>query len=203
MRSLIALLLAIVPSAALADDWKKEASPYDIERIEAAPKALELALQEARAKGAAKDVKAVNALVVPSVPIEGEALLGDWKCRTIKLGGKFSSLIIYGWFKCRISIAKDGLFFEKLSGSQRTSGYLRPVYPETGEGLPVRYIYLGAAHYGGDPKGKYGGPSNTLRRVSENRDDPGILEAIGRNRLRLGFPLPVFESEYDFLELRR
>ena len=42
--------------------------------------------------------------------LAGEALpfaesfdpVGDWRCRTIKLGGA-PALIVYGWFKCRIS----------------------------------------------------------------------------------------------------
>ncbi len=200
---LLALSAALAPGAATADDWRREASPYDVERIDAAPKALALAVEAARERGTPADIKEVDALLGPARPVEGEALLGDWRCRTLKLGGNFGGLTIYGWFKCRISIAEGGLYFEKLSGSQRTSGYLRPVYPSNGEGLPERYIYLGAAHYGGDPKSKYGGPANRLRRVGENKDDPGILEALGRNWMRIGFPLPVFESEYDFLELKR
>ena len=205
MRILTPILLALLalPATATAQDWRAEASPYDIERIESAPRALELALATARAKGERKDIATLDAILGPARPVEGEALLGDWRCRTIKLGGQYVALIVYGWFKCRIAIAADGLFFEKVTGSQRTAGYLRPVYPASGEGLPTHYIYLGAAHYGREPQRAYLGPANLLRRVPDNTDDPGILEAVGGNHVRIGFPLPVYESEYNLLELRR
>lgn len=203
MRVLIVLFFSLFSTFATAEDWRSEASPFDIERIDGAEAALEGALRQAFDGGSPKDQQIVKRLLRSQEPIEGEALLGNWRCRTIKMGGKFVQLIVYGWFKCRITMGPQGLFFEKLTGSQRTSGYLRPVYPEGGEGLPVRYIYLGAGHYGGEEPRRYGGPSNTLRRVSENRDDIGILEAIDRSHLRIGFPLPVVESDYDFLELQR
>lgn len=202
MRHVLILLLMLAPMPAAAQDWRAEASPFDIERIDSAPRVLERAVAEARAGGAPDDFAIVEALLGPSRAIEGEALLGDWRCRTIKMGGLLP-LVVYGWFKCRISIAEDGLYFEKLTGSQRSSGYLRPVYPLAGDGLPVRYIYLGAGHYGYEGKRAHGGPSNAMGRVADNRDEPGILEAIGRDRLRIGFPLPVVESDYNFLELRR
>ena len=206
LLTILFLFLLTVPmslTAAAADGWRAEASPYDIERIDGADAALQGALRKAFDAGTPKDIQVVRRLLKSQQPIEGEALLGNWRCRTIKMGGNFAQLIGYGWFRCRISMEAGGLFFEKLTGSQRTSGYLRPVYPVGDGDVPVRYIYLGAGHYGYEEKRAYGGPSNTLRRVSENRDDPGILEAIDRSHLRIGFPLPVVESDYDFLELMR
>lgn len=199
---LTAILVALLAVPAAADEWRAEANPFDLERLDNNDATLEKALEAAYAGGEDADIAAVRELTGPSQPIEGEALLGDWKCRTIKLGGRYLPLIVYGWFKCRISIAEHGLFFEKLTGSQRTAGYLRPVYPEDGE-LPLRYIYLGSSFVRGESPAAYGGPDNRLGRVSENHDDPAILEALGSDRLRMGFPLPVVESDYDFLELRR
>jgi len=203
LRILAVTLALFAANSASAQDWRGAASPYDIERLDIAAELLAHVIPAARKNGDARDVRELDGIAGPSQPIEGEALIGNWKCRTMKLAGKYVDLIVYGWFKCRISFGAEGLFFEKLTGSQRTSGYLWPEYPASGEGLPVRYIYLGAAHYGGEELRKYGGPKNTLLRVRENRDDPGILEAIGRNHMRIGFPMPVLESEYNFLELKR
>lgn len=195
------LALSILPAAA-DEEWRSEASPYDLERLDSNAEALKVALDAAYAAGDESDIRAVKGVLGTTQPIEGEALLGDWRCRTMKLGGNFAQLVVYGWFKCRISIAEDGLWFEKLSGSQRTAGYLRPVYPG-GADLPARYIYLGASFVRGEERPNYGGPENELERVPENKDDPAILEALGRDHLRMGFPWPVVESDYDFLELHR
>ena len=179
LESLFAILiLVLVPLPAAAQDWRSEASSFDIERIDGAERVLQQAIAEARAGGSPADIAVVDGLLRPSRPIEGEALLGDWRCRTIKTGGNLLPLVVYG----RISIAEDGLHFEKLTGSQRTSGYLRPEYPTSGEGLPVRYIYLGAGHYGDEKKRAYGGPSNRLGRVAQI----GLDIIVAQHSINLG-----------------
>ena len=85
-----------------------------------------------------------------------EGLGGDWTCRTMKLGG-ISGLIVYTLFKCRLTFQGNGYTFEKLSGSQRTSGFLslrdgRAVYVGVGYvagSIPPAYADL-AADFEGD-----------------------------------------------------
>lgn len=201
MGRFVILIAVLLAGPALAEDWRDAANAFDRDRLDNAPSTLAEALEEARAHGAAQDFVHVEGLLVPNRPIGGEELQGDWKCRTLKMGG-LARLTVYSWFKCRISINEQGLYFEKLSGSQRTSGTLWPIYAE-GKDFPVRYIYLGAGHYGDESPRPYGGPENTLGKSSDNRDEPAILMSIGPNHLRMGFPAPIFESKYDFLELRR
>jgi Domain of unknown function (DUF4893) len=43
--------------------------------------------------------------------------------RTIKAGGP-SPLVIYGWFKCRVTDDGSGWMLERIGGSQRTKGRL-------------------------------------------------------------------------------
>ena len=198
----ITLCLAATLAPAQSPDWRAAASPYDIERLDMWEGQLDYAAQEVRMNGAGLDLSPLDSVLQPPMPIGGEALIGDWKCRTMKLGG-IGTFVSYSWFNCRISYGEEGLFFEKLSGSQRTAGYLWPVYPASGEGFPVKYVYLGAAHYADEPQGRYGGPANRLRNDTANSDDPGILEALGPDHLRIGFPKPIFESDFDFLELKR
>lgn len=197
---ILCFLLILLCSPAIADDWRSAASPFDLERLDNRGQTLADAVAQARAGGADTDIAVLDGLLANPIPIEGEALIGDWRCRTVKIGGALP-IVVYGWFKCRVDYGPEGLLFEKLSGSQRTSGQLWPVYD--GQNLPQRYVYLGAAHYHYEGLRRYGGPGNTLRKDPANRDDPGVLEAIGRNHLRIGFPSPILESDYNFLELRR
>ena len=48
-------------------------------------------------------------------------MTGNWQCRTIKAGG-ISPLVVYDWFKCRVTDDGSGWMLEKISGSQRTKG---------------------------------------------------------------------------------
>ena len=81
-----------------------------------------------------------EALGGEAIGISASDLVGDWKCRTIKMGGLLPA-VAYSFFKCRISERDGGLRFEKLSGSQRVSGRLM--------GLDERrWGFVGASHYG-------------------------------------------------------
>lgn len=200
MRSLIAAAAILISTAAGAQEWRDAASPFDLERLDGAGAQLRRAVDEARARGTPEDVAALDGVLGTAQPIDGEALLGDWRCRTMKLGG-LGGLVVYGWFQCRISYGAEGLWFEKLTGSQQTAGYLWP--NRTGDEPLTSFIYLGSAHYRDEEPAPYGGPGNTLGDSRENRDDPGILEVLGPDHVRIGFPSPIFESDYDFLELRR
>lgn len=193
LACLAALLLALPAAAA---DWRTEVNAFDRDRLAREAEAFGTAMRAALAQGSAGDVATLaDVLSVPAQPIEVSALLGDWRCRTIKLGGPFGALTIYRFFRCRITAAEGVVFFEKLSGSQRVSGVL---YPD-GE---ARMVLLGAGHYGDEAPRAYGGPLSAQGPDRDNRDEPGVLTRHG-DRVLVGFPWPILESDYDILELRR
>jgi len=128
-------------------------------------------------------------LEAPAQPVDAASLPGVWDCRVMKLGGGDLGLpiVIYDWFECRIARAEDGLRFRKITGSQRTEGYLHPY----GEAM----LYLGALRYDDDPPPVYG--------TGPERDQVAVLHQLGPDRLRMEFPAPYYESRFDVLELRR
>lgn len=116
-------------------------------------------------------------------------LAGDWRCRVAKLGGNLP-LVVYDWFRCRITDDAAGLRLDKISGSQRTAGTF---YDDANA---ERLTYVGSAYYG------YEGKPKPYGRDAE-RDQVGYLVRVGPDRLRLEFPSPRFESQFDIMELER
>ena len=110
--SLLAAALAAFASAAQAG-WQDEATPFDASRL--------ARLDEARAKGlseaqAGPDFATISAVLQPAPQAVSEsAIVGNWRCRTLKLGG-ITPDVVYGWFRCRVSDRGGALFFEKLTG---------------------------------------------------------------------------------------
>jgi hypothetical protein len=114
-------------------------------------------------------------------------MVGDWQCRTIKAGG-LAKLVVYGWFKCRVSDDGSGWMLEKVSGSQRTKGRSF----DDGE---KRLIYLGSFHVAGATAKPYAsGPES---------DQVGYAFRTGPQEWRIEFPAPYYESKLDILEFRR
>lgn len=110
---------------------------------------------------------------------------GDYRCRTIKLGGLLP-LTAYGYFHCAIS--ENGTRIEKTTGSQRFSGSL-----DTTSGA---VFYRGALHYGDEQPIAYG--------ADAERDQVGCIYRVGdetSGRYRLELPAPQFESTHDVIEL--
>ena len=137
------------------------------------------------------DAAAVNALLdAPALTAAPEDLYGTYDCRVIKLGGKDFGLpaILYDWFECRITQGDGALRFRKTTGSQRTEGYL---YPEGGQS----WLYLGGLRYDDEAPPEYG--------RGEERDQIARLYRIGENHLRMEFPDPYYESEFNIIELRQ
>lgn len=153
------------------------------------------ALMQAMAAGKPTDIAALNAALSgpPQIAFD-PSMAGDWSCRTLKLGG-LSGLTVYTKFKCRITATPTGFNFEKLTGSQRTSGVIT-----LREG---RAIYLGVGYVSDGTPIAY----DTL--VPDFRGDGSILpqvavfERVSQSRARLIFPAPIVESDMDILELTR
>ncbi len=187
--ALSAALLAVAVTPALADgEVARLMTPNDKSRLENYQQTRDAALAEARSGGAPADVAMLDALLArPLESFRGFDLTGDWQCRTIKAGG-LAQLVVYGWFKCRVTDDGAGWMLTKLTGSQRTTGR----FYDDGE---QRMIYLGSYSVNDDKPQPYGsGPQS---------DQIGYAFRDGETAWRIEFPAPYYESKLDILELRR
>jgi hypothetical protein len=191
----VALSLLFLTSASCAG-WREDAAPRDVERLSHLTEARQKGLDEA---ASAPDIAAIRSILqAGTVAASADRLAGTWRCRTMKLGG-LTPAIVYSWFRCRISEHGGRLTFEKLGGSQRTSGTL---YPE-GDG----FVYLGASyvHYNGanEKPRVYSGSGAAAGAAATPDDQIGLLSLTYDGRARLELPYPVQESTYDVIELKR
>lgn len=187
-RLFLAISLLAIAAPAVADGVvDKLMTSADKVRLRDYVKTREAALAEARG-GDATDVAALDALLSKQPQsFAGFDLTGNWRCRTIKAGG-LSKLIIYGWFKCRVTDDGSGWMLEKFTGSQRTKGR----FYDDGD---KRLIYLGSFSVNSDkPKPYASGPET---------DQVGYAFRSGSNGWRIEFPAPYYESKLDILELQR
>jgi hypothetical protein len=158
---------------------KARLDKYDVTR--------KAAISEAR-RGAPADVRQLDALLAkPLLRFSDGDLTGIWKCRTIKAGG-LSPLVVYGWFKCKVSDDGSGWRLEKTSGSQRTKGR----FYDDGE---KRAIYLGSGYVNTDPAKPYGSGPQT--------DQVGYAFRSSASEWRIEFPAPYYESKLDIIEFKR
>ena len=146
------------------------------------------ALADARKDGSPDAVERIDEIMArQTLSFADFDLTGNWRCRTIKLGGP-SSLVVYDWFRCRVTDDGSGWKLEKLSGSQRTTGRF---FTESDTAL----TYLGAFYVAGDDAPAYG--------ATDDSDQVGRTFRDGETSWRIEFPLPRYESKFDILELRR
>ncbi|RUW61300.1 DUF4893 domain-containing protein [Mesorhizobium sp. M7A.F.Ca.US.008.03.1.1] len=186
LLALVGLLCCTLP--ALADGQvQKLITPADKTRLDKYGETRKAALAEAKA-GNPSEVKQLDALLAkPLVAFSDKDLTGKWQCRTIKAGGPLP-LVIYGWFKCKVTDDGSGWRLEKISGSQRTKGR----FFDDGE---KRAIYLGSFYVNDDPAKPYGsGPQS---------DQVGYAFRNGAKEWRIEFPAPYYESKLDIIEFKR
>lgn len=112
----------------------------------------------------------------------------------MKLGG-LEPAIVYGWQNCRFRNTPNGLYFEKLTGTQRFSGYADP----DGD----RFILLAGMSVRDEGQNPYSGGGTGFGAIATPNDYVGVVSSIGPNRARIEFPLPVIESVFDVIELQR
>jgi hypothetical protein len=186
---LFIILLAFAGNAQADGELPAILTQADKDKLAAFEKNKAAAVNEARARGAASDVKVLDAaLAGKPMPVDGSFdATGKWRCRTMKLGGGLP-LVVYPRFRCEISDDGSGWFLKKLSGSQRTQGRF---YTES----DTRMVYVGAGTVNDDPPRKYGDDAN------ENQ--VAVVERLDRNRLVLQFPDPYYESDFDIMVLER
>lgn len=190
IRAALALLLVCLAAPALADGAVlSKMTKEDHARLDAFDATRAKAIAEARAEGAAADVAILDKVLAGKpLPLREYDFEEDWRCRTIKLGGMAPKLVVYGWFKCRFHGDDAGLWLDKLTGSQRTRG----LFYDDGD---TRMIYLGKLHYGYEKSGLYGDDAT--------RNQIAYAYRVGKNRARLEFPAPQYESLLDIMELER
>lgn len=182
----LALLALAVPALATGE-LLSLITPADQKRLDDYGSVRKQAIEDAR-KGAPADVAVLDAVLAkPLVSFSGFDMTGDWQCRTIK-AGKLAQLVVYGWFKCRVTDDGSGWTLKKLTGSQRTAGR----FFDDGD---KRLVYLGAGSVNDDPSPAYGsGPKS---------DQVGYAFRTGPAEWRIEFPAPYYESSLDVLEFRR
>lgn len=195
MMRLVALALA----AALAVPALAEIRPDDQARLDQLDAALGRALRQVLSTGSDEEVvAATNALRGPALPAEpalAAGIAGDWQCSMVKIGGNMA-LVAYPPFRCRIEMQDGVLHFDKLTGSQRTSGTIHA--------LDGRWVYLGSSFVQGEAPRRYDDfPAEIDIQASETLPDVGVLEVTGEGQARLILPLPYRESVLNVLVLTR
>ncbi len=193
MRKVNTLLFSalLFAAPALADGTlDKIISPYDKARLAAFEKTEAEALSQALRGDPAEVEILTSALSGKPIPLDGDFdPTGKWRCRVIKAGGDDTlPLVVYSWFKCRISDDGSGWFVEKVSGSQRVTGRLYTM-------SATELVFLGAGHVNDDPPRKYG--------EDAEQDQVAIVTRRGKDRLVFEFPAPRFESKLDVMVMER
>ncbi len=185
--SLPLLAMGAALAGPCAADPALDLTAFDTARLEALETSRAKAAGQIAAAGDLEGLATLEAFYEQGFAPAATLPVGDYRCRTVKLGGPFGPFTAYSFFQCRVSETPDGLKLDKLTGSQRFSGYLT----EIDGGL----VFRGASHYGDEQPRRYG-------------DDPDRNEVacLGRSggdsgSWLLEFPQPRVESEHDVIEL--
>jgi hypothetical protein len=189
MRAILLAFLLLIPAAASAQDWMAPLKPTDRARIENLAASREKALGLASA-GKAEDLRAVRALLsAEAQPLDPAKLEGPWRCRSFELGG-ISPLTVNPFFSCRIRREGGALWLEKTTGSVLRRARLDRVDDR-------RMLMFGAYRAAGEKPKPYG--------ADDYRDEAGILERIGPDRLRVELPEPraYNSARHEAIELLR
>jgi hypothetical protein len=190
---IVAVTLAALFATAVQAGWEDHASAYDANRLAHLDEARAKAVSEAEA---GHDMGTIRTILDPAPhAVSARELMGDWQCRTIKLGGMTPD-VIYAWFHCRVGQRDGSLYFAKVSGSQHLAGIL---YPHESGG----FVLLAGWSVAGEPVHWNSGNHLSVGAEATPDDAIGLLTATGPGRARIEFPYPVQESTFDVIELRR
>ena len=186
---ILTLLLAGLHAAHADGEFDRRITAPDKLRLAGFDASMAEALAQARTGGTPEDVAVLDAALAgtPLPLAEGFDPVGSWKCRTIKVGGGLP-LVVYPWFKCRITDDGAGWMLEKLTGSQRTRGMFYTL-------SATRLAYLGGGYVAGEPPRAYG--------AMPAEDQVAVVERRAENRIILMFPAPHYESKLDVMVLER
>lgn len=186
----LALILLASPVAAQSD-----LRPQDAARLDGFAKTAGRAILQAMSGGTPSDVAALTQALSGKADIAfDESLIGDWKCRTLKLGGP-ADLTVYTTFACRFSVGATGFDFEKLTGSERTKGTITL--------RAGRAIYVGVGYGADETAPAYADLPPDFAPNENIQTQIAVFERVNKTRARLMFPSPTTESDFDILELTR
>lgn len=171
--------------------WRAVATVADRHRLREWRAAWIAALGKARGSGAGAKIDADASLYAYDTALSDPLPpAGDYRCRTVKLGGKTPGgldYVAYPFFRCRVAAEGGEVTLAKLTGSQRVIGTL---YPHD----TTRAVFLGTIALGDERSAMRYGRDAT-------RDVAGWVERIAPARWRVALPYPAFESTLDVLEL--
>ncbi len=197
-KAAIGLTLSGLVSTALATDlshpgsqWRESATAADQKRIDNWQKALQEGVVGAVQGGQGDELAKRKPVFDKDAALADSKIpAGLYACSVTKLDGDASGglpYIAYPAFRCRITVDGDRRHFTKLTGSQRTAGWLY-------EAGTRHSIYLGTSFYGYEDKVmSYG--------KTKERDQVAVVERIAAKRWRMVFPYPYYESVVNVMEL--
>lgn len=196
MRAIFtAALILGLATPALAQSWADEISSFDHGRLDRLAESKAKGLAEAERGASPSDLAVIRSVAgAHGADVSESAIRGTWQCRTIKTGGMAPALV-YSWFRCRIRDTHNGLYFEKVTGTQRISGYL--------DRYNDGFLLLGSTTVGKERPRPYSGGNHGAGAPTTHSDAVGVLSSIGPGHLRIEFPYPFYESTFDVMELRR
>lgn len=171
--------------------WRELATAADQKRLDDWQTALQAGRDGAVQGGEGNKLAARAPLFDETAALPDSKLpAGLYACSVTKLDGNASGglpHIAYPAFRCRVTVDGDRRHFTKLTGSQRTIGWLY-------ESGTRHSIYLGSLIYGYEDKLiAYG--------KTAERDQAAVVQRIGPKRWRMVFPFPYYESKVDVMEL--
>lgn len=177
-------------SAQQSQDWRALITQNDSARLAGQAGNRSEIVAQARENGSVPDIRTMLRVLEPAaLPIKRENIVGQWRCRSIQIGGD-PFVTPYGFFNCQIEDTINGLVIHKTTGSQRFFGRL---FQDGGRSM----IYLGAQYLpiDGLPPGVYG--------ADAQKDQVGRLSRISRTELRLEMPRPQAGGDYEVIHLVR
>lgn len=205
--AVLAAALSFIILPALADghgeketapDWRSQATELDRDKLDRYEDAVTKGMMESRVAGEEHGTynELTSIMEGTLAPADAEKLKGKWNCRTIKAGGPFAGFVVYGWFRCDVVEKDSRLFFEKLTGSQRMSGFFYERDEKT-------WVLLAAPNEGhSGPIRAYSGPEGGIA-DPQLMDEPAIAALLEDGRARIVFPWPELESTFNVLEMKR
>src|SRR5690242_1150595 len=108
VRTISALALTLAATVSFSGGafaaWQDYASRADLERLGQLPQIRQAAIAESQRGRGEGDGRVISGVMGPqgqSVP--AGALMGNWRCRQIKLGGMDSYMVYSAWFSCHQS----------------------------------------------------------------------------------------------------
>lgn len=171
--------------------WRDLATAADQKRLDDWQNALKSARDGAVQGGEGDKLTARNPLFKDAAALPDSNIpAGLYACSITKLDGDPNGglpYIAYPAFRCRVTVDGDRRHFTKLTGSQRTIGWLY-------EAGTRHSIYLGSLMYGYEDKlVPYGN--------SAKRDQAAVVQRIAPKRWRMVFPYTYYQSNADVMEL--